>query len=43
MSLEIVRSNTLLLQGTRDKDVCIYQIPDLAGGVVMALLAPWRG
>ena len=43
MSLAIVRPNTLLLQGARDKGVCIHQKPDLADGAVVALLAPWRG
>ena len=42
MSLEIVRSNSLLLRGPRDKGACIQQQPDLTDGEVMALLAPWR-
>ena len=42
MSLEIVRSNSLLLRGPCDKGVCIRQQPDLTNGAVMALLAPWR-
>ena len=43
MSLSIVRSNSLILRGPRDKEACIRQQPDLTDGVVMALLAPWRG
>ena len=43
MSLAIVRSNSLILRGPRDKEACIRQQPDLTDGVVMALLAPWRG
>ena len=43
MSLAIVRSNSLLLRGPRDKGVRIWQQPDLTDGAVMALLAPWRG
>ena len=43
MSLAIVRYNTLLLRGARDKEAYIRQIPDLADGAVMSLLAPWRG
>ena len=43
MSLAIVRSNTLLLRGARDKDVCFRQRPDLEDGAVMKHLAPWRG
>ena len=42
MSIEIVRSNTLLLQGTRDKEPYICQVPDLVDGAVVALLVPWR-
>ena len=39
MSLLIVRSNTLLLCGTRDKGAYILQITDMEDGGVMALLA----
>ena len=42
MSLSIVRSNTLLLRGARDKEAYIGQRPNLEDGAVMALLAPWR-
>ena len=42
MSLEIVRSNSLLLRGPRDKGARICQQPELTDGAVMALLAPWR-
>ena len=42
MSLVIVRSNILLLQGTRDKEAHIYHRLDLENEVVMALLEPWR-
>ena len=43
MSLAIVRSNNLLLCGAREKEVYIQQIPNLADGEVMAMLAPWQG
>ena len=43
MSLAIDRSNTLILQGARDKKAYICQIPDLEDGVVMELLARWKG
>ena len=43
MSLAIVRSNSLLLRGPRDKGARIRQRPDLTDGAVMALIAPWRG
>ena len=43
MSLEIVRSNTLILCGTRDKEAYIRQRPYMADGAVMSLLAPCRG
>ena len=43
MSLAIVRSNSLLLHGPRDKGARIWQRPELTDGAVMALLAPWRG
>ena len=42
MSLAIVRSNSLLLHGPREKGTRIWQQPDLMDGAVMALLAPWR-
>ena len=43
MLLEIVRSNSLLLRGPCDKGARIWQQPQMTDGVVMALLAPWRG
>ena len=43
MSLAIVRSNSLLLRGPREKGARIWQQPELIDGAVMALLAPWRG
>ena len=43
MSLEIVRSNSLLLRGPREEGARIRQRPELTDGVVMELLAPWRG
>ena len=43
MSLEIVRSKSLLLRGPHDKGARIWQQPDLTDGAVMALLAPWCG
>ena len=43
MSLAIVRSNSLILHGLRDKGVRICQLPELTDGVVIALLASWRG
>ena len=43
MSLAIVRFNTLLLQGARDKDAYIRQKLNMEDGAVMALLEPWRG
>ena len=42
MSLEIVRFNTLLLWGARDKEAYIRQRPNMAYGGVMELLIPWR-
>ena len=42
MSLSIVRSNTLILQGARDKETYIFHRPDLADGEVMVLLVLWR-
>ena len=38
MSLAIVRSNTLILRGTRDKEAHIRQMPDFIDGSVMALI-----
>ena len=43
MSLAIVRSNSLLLCGPLNKGARIWQRPELTDGVVMVLLAPWRG
>ena len=43
MSLAIVRSNSLLLRGPRNKGARIWQRPELTDGAVMPLLAPWRG
>ena len=43
MSLAIVRSNSLLIRGPWYKLARIQQQPELTDGVVMALLAPWRG
>ena len=43
MSLAIVRSNSLLLRGPRDKGVTIWQQQELIYGAVMAMLAPWNG
>ena len=43
MSLTVVKTNTLLLRGARDKDAYISQIPDLEDGAVMALLSLWIG
>ena len=43
MSLAIVRSNSLLLHGPRNKGARIWQRPELTDGVVMALLVLWRG
>ena len=43
MSLAIVRSNSLLLRGPREKGARICQRPDMTDGVAMPLLAPWRG
>ena len=40
MSLAILRSNSLLLRGPRDKEARIRQRPELTDGSVMALLAP---
>ena len=43
MSLPIVRSNSLLLRGPRDKGARIWQRPKLTDGAVMPLITPWRG
>ena len=43
ISLSVVRSNTLILRGTRDKEAYIFQIPDMADGAVMTVLVRWRG
>ena len=43
MSLAIVRSNSLLLRGPRNKGTRIWQRPELTDGVVMSLPAPCRG
>ena len=43
MSLAILRSNTLLLQGTRAKEAYMYQKPYLADGALTEPIALWRG
>ena len=43
MSLVIVRSNSLLLRGPRNKGVRIRQRPYLTDGALIPLLAPWCG
>ena len=43
MSLAIVRSNRLLLRGPHEKGAQIRQQPKLMDGLVITLLAPWRG
>ena len=43
ISLEIVRSNSLLLRSPCDKRARIWQQIELTDGAVMTLLAPWRG
>ena len=43
MSLEIVISNSLVLQGAQDKEAWICQKPDLTDGAAMAQIMPWRG
>ena len=43
MSLVMVRSNTLLLRGTRYKGVYILQRPDMTDVVVMSLITLWKG
>ena len=42
MVLAEVQSDTLLLQGIREKEAKIRQHPGLLDGAVMALLAPWQ-
>ena len=42
-SLSIVRPNSLLLYGPREKWARIRQQPELMDGAVMTLLTPWRG
>ena len=42
MSLVIVRSSSLLLHGTQDKEFHIRQRPELLDGAVKALIVPWR-
>ena len=41
--LVVVRSNTLLLRGSKEKEAYIHQRPDMADGEAMALIEPWRG
>ena len=43
ISLEIVRSNSLLLHVPRDIGARIWQRPKLTDGAVMTMLAHWRG
>ena len=43
ISLAIVRSNSLLLRGPRNKGARIWKRPELTDGAVMALLMPWCG
>ena len=43
ISLAIVRPNSLILRGPRDKGARIRQRLELTDGAVMPLLAPWRG
>ena len=43
ISLAIVRSNTLLLRGSRNKEAYICQRLDLIYGALVALLDLWRG
>ena len=42
MSLTIVRYNSLLFRGPRDKGACICQRPELTDGAVVSLLTPWQ-
>ena len=43
MSLAIVRSNSLILCGPRNKGARIRKQPELTDGAVIALLMPWHG
>ena len=43
LSLEIVRSDSLILQGDQDNDEMIRQLTYLTNGVEMVLLTPWNG
>ena len=43
VSLSVVRSNTLVFCGDRDKEAYIQQRPSMADGSVMGVLALWRG
>ena len=43
ISLAIVRYNSLILLGSRDKGARIRQQTELKDGAVMALLASWHG
>ena len=43
MPLAIVSSDSLLLRGPWNKEARIRKRPELLGGAVMAMLAPWRG
>ena len=43
MSLVIVRSNSLILHGARDKEAYTQQRPNMEERAVMALMAPWWG
>ena len=43
MSLAIVRFNSLLLRGPREKGACIWQQTELTDEAVMALIATWHG
>ena len=43
MSLAIVRFNTLIFHGARDKDACTQLRPNLVYWEVMELMMPWRG
>ena len=43
MFLAIVRSNSLLPRGPRDKGARIRKRTELTDGALMALLAPWHG
>ena len=42
ISLAVMRSYSLLFCGPHDKGACIRQQPELTGGAVMAMPAPWR-